>query len=215
MAYTVKHLYEKVLEGTDKMGSDFYTVPYVMNRLEAATYDFIGETVKYIENTQEIRDDIRTLYKPFKLNVVDDPNDSSYKSIALPNDYLHLMTAKVIDANVTVRKTRLIRHGQEEIFQTDPDTRATAEYPSIVIYDDILRILSPGNPTSVTGFYIKKPTFGSSDIHHEDLESEIAVNLPENATDKIIKNIINDIFISIGDPRAVPQHQVKETYRER
>ena len=33
MAYTVEHFYKKVLEGADKMGSDFYTLEYVMNRL--------------------------------------------------------------------------------------------------------------------------------------------------------------------------------------
>lgn len=215
MAYTVEHLYKKVLEGTDKMGSDFYPLPYVMNRLQTATFDFIGETVKFIENTQEIRDDIRPLYKPFKIAVVDDPNDASYKSIALPEEYLHLMEGKVVDANVTVRSTRIIRHGQEEIFQSDPDTRATAEYPTIVIYDNIIRILSTGNPTHVEGFYVKKPTFGTDDINHGDIENEIAVNLPDNATDKIIKTIINDIFISVGDPRAQLQHAVKETYRKR
>lgn len=215
MAYTVNHLYKKVLEGADKMGSDFYSVAYVMRRLEAATYDMIGESVKYIENTQEIRDDIRTLYKPFSLNVIEDPNDSSFKAIELPKDYLHAMQLKVVDANVPVRQTRTIRHGQEEIFQADPDTRATAEYPSIVLYDGIARILSPGNPEKVLGFYVKKPKFGNYDIHHDNLDLEIAVDLPDNVTDKLIKDIINDIFISTGDPRAQGQFQVKETFRQR
>lgn len=215
MAYTVNHLYKKVLEGTDKMGSDFYTVPYIMNRLEASTYDFIGETVKYIENTQEIRDDIRTLYKPFKYAVIEDENDSTYKAVSLPEEYLHLMSAKVIDSEVAVRETRIIRHGQEDILETDPDTKATAVYPTLVQYDNVLRIISPGSPTHVTGFFVKKPTFGPSDIHLDDLENEIAVNLPDNAVDKIIKNIINDIFTSTGDERAQGQFQIKETYRKR
>ena len=68
MAYTVKHLYTKVLEGTDKLGFDLIPLSVVMNRLETATLDFIGETVKFIENNQEIRDDLRTLYKPYKFN---------------------------------------------------------------------------------------------------------------------------------------------------
>jgi hypothetical protein len=215
MAYTVDHLYKKIIEGTDKMGSDFYTLPYVMNRLEAAVYDFIGETVKYIENTQEIRDDIRTLYKPFNIAVVVDPADASYQSIALPSDYLHLMSSKVTDKFVTVRQTRTIRHGQEDIFESDPDTIATAEYPSLVLYENVIRILSPGTPISIKGFYIKKPTFGGNDINHDDIQNEIAVNLPDNVTDKIIKTIINDIFVSTGDPRAQMQYQVKETYRKR
>lgn len=215
MAYTVNHLYKKCLEGLDKMGSDFYTVDYIMNRLEASTYDFIGETVKFIENTQEIRDDIRTLYKPFKYAVITDPENSDYKAISLPEEYLHLMSAKVIDEDVAVRRTRIIRHGQEDIFEADPDTKSSAVYPTLVLYENTLRILSPGTPSHVTGTFIKKPTFGAHDIHHDDLDVEIAVNLPDNSVDKLIKNIINDIFISTGDPRAQAQFQILENYRKR
>jgi len=214
MAYTVDHLYKKVLEGTDKMGSDFFPIEYVMNRLETATYDFVGETIKYIENTQEIRDDIRTLYEPFKIAVIDDPNNSDYKAISLPDNYQHLMSADVLDPTVPVRKTRILRHGQLDIYQDNPNTRATADYPTLVLYQDTIRIISPGTPTFIQGFYIKKPTFGKYSVH-DDIETEIAVNLPDQATDKIIKTIINDIFVSVGDPRAVTQYQIKETYRKR
>lgn len=214
MAYTVEHVYKKVMEGTDKMGSDFFSVEYVMNRLEAATYDLIGETVKFIENTQEIRDDIRTLYKPYKEDLIDDPNDNDYKIIALPSDYQHLMSVKVIDGNVNVRKTRVLRHGQVNIFQGDPNKKATAVYPIVVLYDDYLRVISPGNPIQVAGFYLKKPTFGDFSVH-DNIGNEIAVDLPEFATDKIIKTIINDIFVSTGDPRAIVQYEQKETYRKR
>lgn len=214
MAYTVQKLYTKVLEGADKMGSDFFPISYVMNKLETATHDFIGETVKFIENTQEIRDDLRTLYKPFKENLIDDPNDSDYKVMALADDYQHLMSAKVIDANVTVRKTRIIRHGQVDIYQDNPNKKATAVYPIVVLYNDYLRIISPGNPVQVTGFYVKQPTFGDFSVH-DNIENEIAVDLPEFAVDKIIKTIINDIFVSTGDERANIQYEQKETYRKR
>ena len=83
MAYTVSHLYDKVTEGLDKMGSDLFTVPYVLNKLEAATYDFIGESVKFIENTQEIRDDIRTLYKPYSWPIVVLPSIDFSKGISI------------------------------------------------------------------------------------------------------------------------------------
>ena len=214
MAYTVKHLYDKVIEGSDKMGSDFFDVPYVMNRLVTATYDFIGETVKYVENTQEIRDDLLALYKPFKIPVIVDPDDNEFVAVALPNDYLHLMSAKVIDANVKVRETNLIRHGQNEIQEIDPDTKATAEYPIIYLYNTLMRIVSPGTPTYVQGFYVKKPTFGAFS-EQDDIETEIAVNLPDNSTEQIIKTIINDIFVATGDPRAQVQYINKETFRNR
>jgi hypothetical protein len=214
MAYTVETLYKKVLEGADKMGSDFYPLDVIMNKLVTATHDFIGETVKFMENTQEIRDDIRTLYKPYKLGLVEDPNDSDFKVMALPEDYQHLMSAKVIDSENTVRKTRIIRHGQLNIYQNNPNKKATAEYPIIVLYADYLRVISPGSPTHVSGFYVKEPAFGKYGVH-DDISSEIAVDIPEFAADKIIKTIINDIFVSTGDPRAVIQYEAKETYRKR
>ena len=197
------------------MGTDLFTVPYVMNRLETATYGFIGQTVKYIENTQEIRDDIETLYKPFKIPVITDPNDPDFKAVVLPSNYLHLMSANVLDNNVTVRSTRIIRHGQEAIYETDPNTRGTAEYPSIVLYNNMLRILSDGEPTFIQGFYVMKPTFGAYLTQNDNIETEIAVNLPDNATDEIIKAIINDIFVATGDPRAQVQFMTKEKFRKR
>lgn len=214
MAYTVNHLYKKVLEGTDKLGVDLFTIPYVMNRLQTATYDFIGKTVKYIENTQEIRDDLRTLYKPFKIAIIADPENLGFKVITLPTDYLHLMSVKVIEPGVEVRETTLIRNGQDEIYMVDPDTKPTAKYPIVSVYSDYIRIYSPGNPTHLSGYYVKKPVFGNFSVH-DDLDSEIAVNLPDQTVEQIIKNIVNDIFVATADPRAEVQFRSRETFRER
>lgn len=211
MAYTVAHFYKKVLEGTDKMGSDFFPLQYVMNRLETATYDFIGATVKFIENTQEIRDDLLPLYKSYKLNVV---LTGDSKKVALPTDYLHLMSARVIDENVTVRETTILRHGQDEIYMMDPDTRPTSQYPILFLADTYIDVKSPGMPLYVEGYYIKKPTFGKySEL--DDTETEIAVNLPDASTEKIIKILINDIFQAIGDPRFQMQYQGRKVFRNR
>lgn len=214
MSYTVDHLYKKVLEATDKIGSDFFTLEYVMNRLETATYDFIGETVKFIENTQEIRDDLLPLYKPFSINVVPDVNTPNAYLMALPSDYQHLMTAQVVDMNVEVRKTTIIRHGQDEVFLHDPDTKPSAEYPLISAYETYLKVYSPGAPISVRGYYVKKPTFGAYSVH-DDIETEIAVDLPDHSTEKIIKQIVNDIFVATGDGRFEMQYMNKETFRKR
>lgn len=212
MAYTVEHLYKKVLEQSDKMGSDFFSLEYVMNRAETATYDFIGETVKFLENTQEIRDDLMPLYKPFLLPAVSQ-SDGTYL-VALPDDYMHLMSVAAIDPNVKVRETTLIRHGQDEIFMHDPDTKPTAEYPLVSAYSTYLKLISPGSPTHLKGYYIKKPTFGAYGPH-DDIETEIAIDLPDHSTEKIIKQLVNDIFVATGDPRAEIQYVNKETYRKR
>jgi len=214
MAYTVDYLYKKVLDGTDKIGSDFFTIPFIMSRLESATYSFIGETIKYVENTQEIRDDLSPLYKPFRLPVVTDPSNPTFKVVALPGDYLHLLTGKVVDADVPVRETSLIRNGQDEIYTIDPDTKPTAEYPLLLIYADYFKILSPGNPTFLEGAYLKHPIFGKFS-QDDDVETEIAVNLPDNSTEQIISKIIKDIFVSTNDPRAQLGYRNEEAYRNR
>jgi hypothetical protein len=216
MAYTVSHLYNKVLDGVDKIGSDLYTLEYVIDRLEAAAYDFIGETVKYIENTQEIRDDIRTLYKPFNLDFVyvhDTPGTSIW-GVVLPTDYQHLMSAVVIDEETSVRDTRLLRHGQLEIQQMDPNTKATAEYPILVLYNNWIKVYSPGKPIRVNGMYVSKPDIWNYN-ETDDTDVQIAINLPDHTVDKLIKDVINDIFVSSGDPRGQVQFQVKEQYRKR
>jgi hypothetical protein len=214
MAYTVDHLYKKVLEGTDKMGSDFFTLPYVMNRLETATNDFIGKTVKYLENTREISDDLMPLYKPYNFPVVVDPNDGDYKVVILPPDYMHLISADVIDEDVTVRETKLYRLGQVSINKRNPNTKPTAEYPTLSTYDTYIRVDSPGTPTFVKGFYLKKPIFGAHGIH-DDTDTEIAVDLPETSVDKIIKLIITQIFVSTGDERAPSEFQQAKDFRKR
>lgn len=211
MAYTVDYFYKKVLEETDKMGSDFLTLPYIMNRLQTATHDFIGETVKFVENTQEIRDDIRTLYKPYNIPVVE---VSGLKTASLPEDYQHMMSAMVTDGETAVRQTAFIRHGQEEIYEADPDTKATAEYPTVFLYQDYMKVISPGNPVYIRGMYIKKPTFGKFGAH-DDIETEIAVDLPDHTVDKIIQIMVRNIFTALGDVRVAPQYAMKEDYRKR
>ena len=226
MAYTVSHLYDKVSIGVDKIGSDLITLKDVMNRVEAAAFDFVGESVKYIENTQEIRDDIRTLYKPFSFNVIElptiDPQETFY-GVSLPHDYMHLQSYRVIkDANAKttdtpgkrVRDTRLVRHGQEEIYFSDPNKVPTSDYPLLVLYQDYIRVYSEETAIKINGFYIKKPTIWAYNLE-DNTDEVIAVDLPEHSTDKIIKDIINDIFITIGDPRGQIQYQAKEQYRKR
>lgn len=219
--YTVQYLYDRILSGIDKEGSDLITLEDVMRRVKDATYDFIGETVKYIENTQEIRDDIRTLYKPFRWPLIElpevadvvDPPPARY-GYSLPDDYQHLMSAMVEDENVTVRDTRIIRHGQLEIYQSNPNKKPAAEYPLLVLYSNYIEVFSPGSPKDLVGFYLVKPTIWTYN-ENANLDTVIAVNLPDHSVEKIIRDVINDIFISTGDPRAQGQFQTKEQYRKR
>lgn len=210
MAYTINFIYNKILDEIDKRGSDFMTVERVMDVLETETYNFLGETLDYLESTEKISNDIRTLYKPYSLNVIPDPNDSNFKAVALPEDYQHLYTAEVIDPFTF--KTRKMRHGSYQAVKNDPNKKATAEHPVVVVYDNYMRIYTalPSNPTKVEGLYVSKPIFGDPD---GEIDEEICVNLPDSTVQVILKKMIRSIFGAIGDERSVLSRDEDLGYR--
>lgn len=224
MAYTVEFAYNKILDSIDKIGSDLITLENVMGRFSVATYDFIGESVKFIDNTQEIHDDIRTLYVPFTFPIVDiasgnpnqDPIDSyGIRGIAWPSNYMHLASARVVGGTTPVRDTRIVRAGQEEPYLINPNRKPTAEYPMLVRYDSYLKYYSPDNENrSIQGWYIKKPTIWQYN-ETDDLDSVTIVDLPDHSVEKIMQTVASAILVTLGDPRSPIQIPERENYRQR
>lgn len=212
MAYTIKYTYEKYLDEMDKIGSDFLTIPYMMKKIISSTYDFIGKTIKYIENTEEISEDIRPLYKPFSLNTV--KLEEKKWGIVYPDDFMYLLRANVIDQNVVVRKTNVIRNSQLDIYLRNPHTRPTAHYPIVVRNSDILTIISDGNPIKLDGVYVKKPIFGNY-AEGIDIDKEIIVNLPDIAVEKILQLAVKSTYKSLNDERYDAQNRETDDFRTR
>jgi len=179
--YTIDYFYNKFLDSVDKEGSDIYSVPQMMELLQSETYNFIEQTVKYLENTQQIRDLLRPLYKPYTINLIANPTDPKEMLAILPSYYLNLETAKVIGTNV--RKTTILRHGEYDINELNPNKRATEEYPVVLLYQDYISVRGNTNTWQVSGFYVSKPVFGDP---YGILTNEILVNLPENTVEKIL-----------------------------
>lgn len=194
--YTINYFFNKFLDGIDKEGSDIYSVPQMMELLETETYSFIEQTVKYLENTQQLRDLLRTLHKSYTIALVPNVSDATELLATLPADYLNLETVKVTGTGV--RKTKVIRHGEYDINELNPNKRATTEYPVVLLYQDYISVRGNVAATDIKGFYIKKPVFGDAT---GDLSAEILVDLPDQSTEKILQLMITAYHEREADPR--------------
>ena len=206
--YTVDYAYERCLDQVDKVGSDLFELPKFLNMFKTATYDIIGTDFKFIENTEEIRDDIKTLYRPLSVSI-SVVNGASICS--LPSDYLHMMAAQVYNSNTSVpkvRETRIIRHGEVNIRQLDPHNRPTTEYPILIYFSDYIEIKGNIIEGTVSGSYLKKPTFGEN-------ETESIVDLPDQTIEQVLKKVAYLFELSVADERTQLQLQDDNIYRER
>lgn len=206
--YTIEYAYERCLDQVDKVGSDLLELPKFLNMFKTATYDIIGTDFKFVENTQEIRDDIKTLYRPLSvsISVVEGASICS-----LPSDYLHMLYAQVLNGNTSaqaVRETRIVRHGEVNIRQLDPHNRPTVEYPIIIYFSNYLEIQGGIISGYVKGSYLKKPEFG-------EYETESIVDLPDQTIEQVLKKVAYLFELSVADERTQLQLQDENIYRER
>lgn len=204
MAYTINYFYEKFLGQIDKEGSDFYPLQVVMEVLETETNNFIEEVLKYDENIQILKDYLLPLYTPYSIPLVANPLNTKELLATLPAEYRNLRTAKVSGT----RKTILIQKGELDINELNPNAKATADYASVIQYQNYLAVYGPTSGT-ITGFYLKKPVFGNID---GDLDSETAVNLPDESVEKIMLLMANNIHAKEGDQRYQLSFNQEKSY---
>ena len=204
MAYTINYFYKKFLGQIDKEGSDFYPLEVVMEVLETETNNFIEEVLKYDENIQILKDYLLPLYVTYDLPLVANPSNPKEMLATLPSDYRNLRTALVPGS----RRTSIIQKGEYDINEINPNKKATAEYPSVVQYQNYLAIYGPTSGT-INGFYLRKPVFG--DITG-NLDVEIAVNLPDASVEKIMLLMANNIHAKEGDQRYQLSFNQEKSY---
>ena len=196
--YTIAYLYNRFLDKIDKAGSDIYSVDQFMEILESATYNFLGETIKYNENTQQLRDKLLPLYSDYKITIAENPANAEEMIGTLMDDYFHVESCNVFGSAVTIRNTQLIRKGELDIRRHNPDKKPTEEYPKVIQYKDYFAVYGNTTGTHLTGFYIKKPTFGDTS---NNIITEIAVNLPDQSIQKILLFMVNETYQQQADPR--------------
>ena len=212
MDYTVSQVKKKINQLSDKMGSDYFTLPQILNFFETATYDFVGERLKHVEKTQEITDDIRNLISsPVNLPAIEDPNISGRYIVAVPPNYLRQVAYDVYyEGNVRCRSSKIIRHAEYINALNNPNKRPSKDYPVILQFDSVWEIDAGGTqPLHLRLTYGKKPNFATTGEPNTRI-----VNLPDDAIEKIMKITVTNLFGTTADERQQPSYQLQEAYRE-
>lgn len=211
MEYSLESVYDYILELTDKKGSDFFQLPFVLNVFKSCTDDFLGERIAIFENTQKVTEDIVDLVKTTKVTVVEDMDNPFIVLAPVPELSLHLFSAKPVFKNgVIPRKTRLIRHGQDEPSEADPHNRPTVKYPTIIQETNVLKINSGKNERALSCYitFLKKPLFAPLD----DQDQKI-VDLQGPTIEALIKKTVFELESSKADDRSQMAYSKAENFR--
>jgi hypothetical protein len=210
MNYTLGNTKEKINQFADKIGSDYFTLPVVLDYFETAAYDFIGDHLRHVEINQTITDDIRPLVKKRDLKVEYDEPFLRYIA-AVPTDYLRLLSYDLrYEDESSCRRISLVTHGEHKMTKVNPHSKPTKYYPVVVQEDSLWGIeCGAAVPNVFRITYAKKPTFAST----SDLEVRI-VNLPDDAIEKIMLMTVTRLFGSTGDKRTQSNKALEETFRK-
>lgn len=210
MNYTLSAVHQKLKELSDKMGSDYFVLPVFLNFFETATFDFVGERLDFVEKTQKVTDDIRSLIIFKDLDIIEDPNPTGKYITALPTDYHRLVAHDILYANGDrCRRSDIKRHAEYAIAKLNPNQKPTKEYPIILQYSDLFFIdAGTSVPTKMRITYAKKPSFATV----AETNTRI-VNLPDESIEKILKITVTNLFSKTGDERTQSSFQLQETYR--
>lgn len=220
MDYILSEVNEKLKQFSDKMGSDYFPLPVLLNYFESATYDFVGERLTQVEKTQTITDDIRNLLKtsfvpiiisPYLSVDISNPPTQTRFIAGIPTDYLRLISYSVFYKDgYEARRVDLLTHAQYNLYKNNPNRKPTKRYPIILIEDNLFEIDS-GNevPEKLKLRYAKKPIFATTGEPNKRI-----VNLPNDAIEKILLITIKSLFNKTGDQRIQYTDKIENTYRK-
>lgn len=211
MNYLLSNVHLKLRQLSDKMGSDYFPLPVFLNFFETATYDFVGECLKRIENTQTITDDIRDLIVPKEIVVIQDPNRAGKYIAAVPSDYLRQVAYDVRYADGSrCRRADVLKHAQKNVYRNDPTRKAEKDYPIILQYGSFFEIDSGSTvPKFFDLTYCKKPVFATTGEPGKRI-----VNLPDDAIEEVLKITVTGLFNKTADERQQSSYQLQESYRK-
>lgn len=215
MAYTVSQAYTRVLEEADKIGSDYFTLPQVLNVFKKETLSFVGARAKEIEANQEVTDDIRSLLVPRLISFINNPDNPLEKMAMIPSDYLTKVSVNVLyNDGLKSRVPTLERHGEHNANVISPFHKPERLYPLIQQFSNYfnvhtgLSLNSTIQPSKLVLIYIKKPTFGV-------LTTDVVVDLPDNVCEYLFSETAAHLRLNAGEPNAVQDFQVNQTFRNK
>lgn len=215
--YTVEYCDKYLDELLDKMGSDYFPLEVKFGRLVNVTYDFIRESCKYLEGTQEISDDLKPLLVRVP-HVMTATATQGVWEIAEPNDYIRLISIEpyALVNGIDTRKFKKVhinKEGQRLAYERDPFRKPSALYPVIFRLSNIFEVrVGDDTDTYSKAFisYIKKPTFG--DIENDN---DILLNLPDIAMEMILAKTAESLRFTTGDEIANSVYQFDQTFGKR
>lgn len=216
--YTIDYFEKHIDSLTDKLGSDLFPLPIKMERFQMCTYDFLRESTKWLEATQEISDDIKPLVKHDSLIAINDGN--GVFTAPEPVDYYRLISIMPL-VNVgggnriqKAKKVHILKEGQRQAYERDPHRKPSGLYPHVFRYASVFEVkVEPNNIDVIDRLkivYVKKPTFG--DINNLN---DIVVNLPISAVEQICIKTADSLRFTTGDEAAPSNYQFGTTYGKR
>lgn len=214
MGFTLGEVENKINILADKLGSDFFPTPVLVEILELTTLDFIGERLKIFEKTQEVSDDISNLITPLKIPIISNPDTSFPEEYiaGIPPNYLRLLSYGVIYDDLTnARRPRLMKNSQYEAMRLDPNNSPTKFYPIIAQLDSVWKIYSGSSntPAQLKIVFCKNPTMAGV----TQLNTRV-VNLSDEAITKIIYSTVTRLFSTTADNRIESNYMLQEAYRK-
>lgn len=232
MSYTIQYCDDYMDQKLDKLGSDYFSLPIKFMQFKEATWDFIRESTKFAEATQEVSDDINTLVKISYQSLIHlTGTQDRYWECNYPSDYHRLIStipmyvdfdSKLISEdyqpedleNEKINEIRIIKLGQEDYYQRSPNKEATPEYPLVLRLNKKLRFnfgIDDGTEYKKAKIvYYSAPVFGDEN----DL-SNIIVNLPELTIQKIMDRACSALRTITGDEHAQLNYQFDQTFGKR
>ena len=219
MEYNLSNVHLKIKQFADKVGSDYFPLPIILNFFETSTLDFLGERLKHIEKTQEITDDISSLVVSSDLPLIDinigNPNLLEKFAAAIPVDYHRLIAYDVrYNDGTRCRRADLLRQAEYHSARNNPHKEPTKQYPIILQESNLFQVnfgppfsfVTTGNIFSLT--YCKKPTFATTGESTTRI-----VNMSDEAIEKILYKTVMNLFNKTGDQRIETTAKLEESYR--
>lgn len=210
MDYILSNVHLKIKQFADKVGSDYFPLPVILNFFETSTLDFIGERLKHIEKTQEITDDIAPLIVNGNLIIAPTSYLSDKYTAAIPTNYHRLVSYDVLYEDGTrCRRADLLRQAEYHTARNNPNREPTKQYPIILQESNVFQIDAGVTiPHRLSIMYCKKPSFATTG------ESTVRiVNLSDEAIEKILYKTVMNLFNKTGDQRIETTAKLEESYR--
>lgn len=216
MDYSLTAVHRKMREELDKIGSDYFPLPILLNKFQKASLDFIGEKLKMVELNQTVTDDIRPLIKNLEIPLIVDPNATRPHQYiaAVPNDYLRLLRCSVRFVGETQsRRVTMTSHGELDPSYASPYKEPSNDYPLVTQFENYFGVhtnnLAGIAPEKFILTYGKLPSIANIN----DGGTRI-INLPDDAIEEILSNMRTQALSTAGDQRGQQSYILAEANRK-